>query len=80
MKTVHIIAFLLLIVGGLNLLALGLFNWELGDLFGGQDTLTSRILYVVIGLAAVYELITHKVRCKTCSAGSQPNREGGMVQ
>jgi len=74
MKTVHMIAFLVLVVGGLNWLALGLFQWELGSLFGGQDALLSRIVYVVVGLAAVYELFAHKTRCKDCS----PASEGSM--
>lgn len=67
MKGFHIVAFLLLVVGGLNLLALGLFGWELGNALGGQDALVSRIIYIIIGLAAVYELFAHKTLCKTCS-------------
>ncbi len=75
MKGLHIVAFLLLIVGGLNLLALGLFGWELGNALGGQDVLVSRIIYIAIGLAAVYELISHKSLCKTCSVSG-----GGVTQ
>jgi len=70
MKAVHMIAFIVLVVGGLNWLALGLFQWELGDLFGGSAALISRIIYVIVGAAAVYELITHRSRCSECAAGS----------
>lgn len=67
MKGLHVAAFLVLVVGGLNWLALGLFQWELGDLFGGSDAIVSKVMYIIIGLAAVYELFAHKGQCKTCS-------------
>lgn len=60
------ITFLLLIIGGLNWLALGLFQWEIGELFGGQAGVVSRIIYVLVGLSAVYEIATHKSSCKGC--------------
>ncbi len=78
MKTVHMIAFLLLIVGGLNWLAVGAFGWDLGSLLGGQGATTSRVIYILIGLAAVFELFTHKSCCKTCSVSGEGHREGNM--
>ena len=86
MKALHIISFLVLVVGGINLLALGLFGWELGSLFGGQDALASRVIYIVIGVAAVYELFAHKTRCKDCSVSERgdsspnPQAQSGEVQ
>lgn len=44
MKGLHLIAFILLVIGGLNWLVLALFNWEIGALFGGTDALISRII------------------------------------
>ena len=52
-----VIAFLLLVIGGLNWLLLGVFQWEIGALFGGQGESISRIIYVLIGLAAIYEVV-----------------------
>ena len=60
MKELHMIALLILVIGGLNLLALGTIGSELGSLFGGQDALISRIIYIVVGLAAIYEFIIHR--------------------
>ncbi|MDP2812353.1 MAG: DUF378 domain-containing protein [bacterium] len=71
MKGLHMLAFLLLIVGGLNWLVLALFSWDIGQLFGGQDALISKIIYVLVGLAAILELIGHKKACKYCK-GSTP--------
>ncbi len=76
MKALHMVAFLVLVVGGLNWLAVGAIGWDLGNLFGGQDALISRVIYIVVGLAALYELFAHKSRCKECSTG---NGGGEMV-
>ncbi|PIR87453.1 MAG: DUF378 domain-containing protein [Candidatus Harrisonbacteria bacterium CG10_big_fil_rev_8_21_14_0_10_49_15] len=62
----HIAAFILLIVGGLNWLLLALFNWEVGSLVGGMDSVVAKIIYVLVGLAALYEIFTHKKCCTSC--------------
>ena len=76
MKMLHMVAFGLLAIGGLNWLLVGAAQWDIGDLFGGQSATISRIIYVLVGLSAIYLAITHKSDCKTCSAsgskGSAP--------
>ena len=66
----HLISFILLIIGGLNWLLIGLAQWDIGMLFGGQGNIISRIIYIVVGLAALYEIITHKGICRTCGSSS----------
>lgn len=59
MKTLDIISLVLLIVGGLNWALVGLFQFDLvAAIFGGPDAALSRIVYVLVGLAALYELTT----------------------
>ena len=61
MKSLNVIALLLVIVGGLNWLLFGLFQWDLvGGLFGGMDSAVARIVYVLVGLAAIYCLTLFK--------------------
>jgi len=67
MKYLHAIAFILLIVGGLNWGVFALTGWEIGQLFGGTDALISQIIYILVGLSALYLVFTHKKECKTCS-------------
>ena len=62
----HKITFLLVIIGALNWLVLALFNWEIGQLFGGQQATVSTIIYVLVGLSGLYEIFTHKGHCKGC--------------
>lgn len=65
---VHMVTFTLLVIGGLNWLAVGLFNWDIGTLFGGMDQVVSRIIYLLVGLSAIYEVAMHKVHCKMCGS------------
>lgn len=69
MKMLHMIAFILVIVGGLNWGLLALTGWEVGSLFGGMDAMISKVIYVLVGVSAVYLAVTHKGDCKTCQAG-----------
>ncbi|MBM7552128.1 uncharacterized membrane protein YuzA (DUF378 family) [Thalassobacillus pellis] len=51
----NVLALILIIVGGLNWLLVGLFQWDLvGGLFGGMDSPVARIVYILVGLAAIY--------------------------
>ncbi|UPM56355.1 DUF378 domain-containing protein [Gottfriedia acidiceleris] len=55
MKTLNLLALVLIIVGGLNWLLVGLFKWDLvGGIFGGMDSVFARIVYILVGLAAIY--------------------------
>ncbi len=54
MKTVDMIALVLLIVGGLNWLLVGLFDFDLVATLFGDMTMLSRIVYVLVGLSALW--------------------------
>lgn len=67
MKMLHTVAYLLLWVGGLNWGLVGLFQYNLVEtLLGGWPTLVT-VVYVLVGLSAVYTLVIHKSYCKVCS-------------
>jgi len=60
MKTLKIIAILLVIVGGLNWGLVGLFNFDLvAAIFGAMSSL-SKIVYDLVGLAAIYLAVISK--------------------
>lgn len=49
------IAIVLLVIGGINWGLVGLFQFDLvAAIFGGQDAILSRIVYVLVGLSAIY--------------------------
>jgi uncharacterized membrane protein YuzA (DUF378 family) len=82
MKILHKISFILVIVGGLNWLLVGLFSTDIGLLlFGGQDATVSKIVYILVGLAAIYLMFTHGSCCKCCSGdkdGKMPESKPAM--
>ncbi|WP_017813447.1 DUF378 domain-containing protein [Paenibacillus shenyangensis] len=54
MKTLDMVALILLIVGGINWLLVGLFQFDLVASIFGQDSMLSRIVYIIVGLCALY--------------------------
>lgn len=71
MKIIHYVAFVLVIVGALNWLVFGLTNgWDIGQLFGGMDSIISRIIYVLVGISAIWLIVTHKSTCHYCKSES----------
>ncbi len=72
MKSLHRVAFTILIIGGLNWLVLALVGWDIGDLFGGQDAVVSRIIYILFGLSAIFEAVTHTAECRDCGRAGAP--------
>ena len=49
------IALTLLVIGGLNWGCVGIFQFDLvAWIFGGQTGIVSRVIYVIVGLAAIW--------------------------
>ena len=49
------IALILTIIGGINGGSIGIFQFDIvGWLFGGQDAMISRIVYTLVGIAALW--------------------------
>ncbi len=70
MKALHAIAFILVIVGGLNWLLFGLFSLDVVSYLG---TTLANIVYILVGISAIYLLVTHKKDCMCCK------KEGMMM-
>jgi uncharacterized protein len=66
MKALHMIAFILLVIGGLNWLLVA-FGWNLVSAIFGTGTV-AMIIYILIGLSAIYEAAMHGKNCRMCSA------------
>lgn len=65
MKILHMITFLLVVVGALNWGLVGFFNFNLVSMILGTGMLTN-VVYDLVGLSAVYILVTHRGACKVC--------------
>lgn len=69
MKALHITAFILVVVGALNvgLTALG-YN-VINMLLGSWPTAESTV-YILVGVAALYKIFSHRKHCKECVAAT----------
>lgn len=64
MKMLHMVAFVLVIIGGLNWLWVGMLGgMGVGDFLGAS---LAQAVYVLVGLSAVYLIVFHKKDCKMC--------------
>ncbi len=67
MKILHIVAYTLLWVGGLNWGLVGLLNYNLVESLLGSWPGVVTIVYIAVGAATVYVAATHMGDCKVCS-------------
>lgn len=73
MKSMHMAAWVLVMVGALNwgLVGIGALvgsNLNVVDLLLGNWPMVEAIVFVLVGAAAVYEIVKHKGMCKECNA------------
>jgi len=67
------VSFILLIVGGLNWGLIGLFDFNLVAMLFGKIAILERIIYILVGVAAVYGLIQLINKCSKggcCNKGN----------
>jgi uncharacterized membrane protein YuzA (DUF378 family) len=57
-RALDLVSLALLIVGGVNWGLVGLFNLDLVATLFGDGTVLARIVYVLVGLAALYGIVT----------------------
>lgn len=75
MKGLHSLAFILLIIGGLNWLLVALFDWGIGNFFA-DGSIVTKVIYILVGLSAIVEIINHKSLCKKCDKGGMAMPSG----
>jgi uncharacterized protein len=57
MRVLNIVTLILVIVGGLNWGLVGLFDFNLVAALFGEMSMLSRIVYVLVGLSALWQLV-----------------------
>lgn len=59
MSALDWIAWALVVIGGLNWGLVGVFKWDLvAAIFGGAEAVVSRVIYILVGLSALYLIAT----------------------
>ena len=72
MKILHKVAFILTIVGALNWGLVGLgslfgFSGNIVNLLLGSWSAVENIVYILVGLSAIWLVISHRGECKMCT-------------
>ena len=57
MRLLNLVTLILVIVGGLNWGLIGLFDFNLVAAIFGDMTVLSRIIYVLVGLSALWQIV-----------------------
>lgn len=68
LKALHIVSYILLFVGGLNWGLWGLFEFNLVNSILGSMPTVEKLVYVLVGVATVYVIATHRTDCRVCGA------------
>ena len=58
--TVWWIEFVLVIIGGLNWALVGILKWDLVAAIFGELSVLSRIIYILVGISALYLIFSKK--------------------
>jgi uncharacterized membrane protein YuzA (DUF378 family) len=64
MKGLHMVTWILLVVGGLNW-GLEVFGWGIGSFLSSG---IANVVYLLVGISALVEIFTHKSSCKQCES------------
>jgi uncharacterized membrane protein YuzA (DUF378 family) len=74
----HKLSWLLVVIGGINWGLVGAFEWNLVNALLGAWPIIERIVYVLVGLAALVMLVGCK--CKKCRAADMGGKKGMMEE
>lgn len=74
MKTLDVVAVVLLVVGGLNWGLVGAAQFDLVAALFGTMSLLSRVVYVLVGVAAVYQAVQWKAIQRRWLASARTSR------
>ena len=67
MKNLHMVSFILVVIGALNWGLVGLMDLNLVEMLFGEYQTIEQVVYILVGLAGVHLVLTHKSDCHTCA-------------
>ncbi len=70
MKILNLLAKILVIVGAVNWGLVGAFHLDLVATLFGDATLLSRIVYILVGIAGLFEIVEF-YQCRFCHCGDK---------
>lgn len=68
-KYAHTVAFVLVMIGGLNW-GLTALDYNVVSMILGSMPMIEQLVYILVGLSAVYMIVTHKATCGMCKVSA----------
>ena len=65
----HSVAFILTIIGAVNWLLVGIFEQDIFGMLNMDGGTIAKVVYILVGISALYLIFTHKNDCKMCDKG-----------
>ncbi|MBI2032862.1 MAG: DUF378 domain-containing protein [Candidatus Levybacteria bacterium] len=69
MKLLHGATYILVIAGAVNWGLIGLLNYNLVNTLVGGWPMVEQVVYILVGLSAVYDVLMHPKICRLCGKG-----------
>jgi len=66
-KSLHMITYPLMVIGAVNWGLVGAFDINVVNMLVGGYPNVETLVYVAVGLSALYDFLNHKMTCKLCS-------------
>jgi len=66
-KTLHLVTYTLVVVGALNWGLVALLDLNLVNALFGSWPMVEKLVYLLVGVSAVYDFAGHMKYCKYCS-------------
>lgn len=73
MKTLNLVTLALIIVGGVNWLLVGMANFDLVAAAFGADSALSRLVYILVGLSALWQIVPLSRAIRTSEVLAEAN-------
>ncbi|HYC75571.1 DUF378 domain-containing protein [Brevundimonas sp.] len=80
MKALNLITLVLLIVGGLNWGLVGAFEFDLVAAIFGEGSALSRLVYVLVGLSALWQIMPLMKAFRVGEVDAEANRRATSVR
>lgn len=76
MRALNLVTLILVIVGGVNWLLVGAFQFDLVASVFGDGSILSRVVYVLVGLSALWQILPLLQAMRVGEVSAQSDRHG----
>jgi uncharacterized membrane protein YuzA (DUF378 family) len=76
MKTLNLVTLILIIIGAINWLLVGLFDFNLVAAIFGTDSALTNLIYIIVGVSGLYQLVPFAKAIQRGEVDAEADRTG----